>query len=468
MHAEGPTRVLSVEDMAVHPWDCSPAEPQPLAAASAAAAARPAFLARGGSLSARVELAGLGVSLVSGGEELLYLSLAGLRLEVAQDTAEAVIHSTVARIQVDNQTRQPTAFPVLLQAGDGEDSGAGASGGAARGGGGPGGRIGAAASAAKAAAKDAATSAKAAAKDAASSAMRRISIIDRDSLLPPPQPQLQPQPQTGVERSDSGSRPPAPSSASASASASVARQPPPPQAPTAPVLAAPRGAHRPAVSLRFARWRRRTGGVICVREAQLEVAPLILELDDELLEQLPAVLDALLRPHREAAAASLQHPASAGSAVHLESFAPSEQAAQLAAMQAAVPAAQPAEAASAQLQAAAPGGGGASGPERLYIERLRVSPVALRITFARLPFLPPGLKGLAGLNPTHPSPPHHPHSTPTTHPGHGICLGLTFHVSNCRAHGGPRAMPCLSQLVGACASNPAASPACDHAPIPVA
>lgn len=122
VHAEGPTRVLSVEDTELHPQDLPPPPlPAPFAllhlphhlmpqqqppppphdgsgepaagqqssgGGSFGAAATGAFLVRGGGVSARVELAGVGVSLMGASEELLYASLSGLRVEATRDVAE--------------------------------------------------------------------------------------------------------------------------------------------------------------------------------------------------------------------------------------------------------------------------------------------------------------------------------------------------------------------------------------------
>lgn len=110
VHAEGPTRVLSVEDTELHPQDAPP-PPLPLAPPSGDAdgpAPTGAFLVRGGGVSARVELAGLGVSLVGATEELLYASLSGLRLEATRDVAEM-------RVQVRaERSRQPGGYAARL------------------------------------------------------------------------------------------------------------------------------------------------------------------------------------------------------------------------------------------------------------------------------------------------------------------------------------------------------------------
>lgn len=112
VHAEGPTRVLSVEDTELHPQDALPPplpppqhQQQQLAApgdggGGGGGEAPPpfggAFLVRGGGVSARVELAGVGVSLVGAAEELLYASLSGLRVEATRDVAEMRVQARAA------------------------------------------------------------------------------------------------------------------------------------------------------------------------------------------------------------------------------------------------------------------------------------------------------------------------------------------------------------------------------------
>jgi hypothetical protein len=325
--ADGPTRVLSVTDTELHP----PAAAAPAAPAAPGAPAAAALLRRGGGaafappppfggeerLELFLDLAGVGLSVVGTTEELLYATMSGIRLLAAQSRLEQTLHVAASRLQVDNTLRRTTC-PVMLACGAAPGAPWAAPLGAAA----------------------------AAAKDAAASAMRRV-----EREIAPAKGGGAPQPAATAAATQA-----APVAAPAAGAVPPAGAQPAPSGAAAAAAAASAAAARPrpaAISFAFARWRRRPGGVVCVREALLDVAPLSLELDDELVESLPAAAEALWRPHRDRLAASAS-PATSGL----------------------VP----------------PAAGG-----KVYVERLRVSPLSLRLTARRLPFAPRGVKALAGV-----------------------------------------------------------------------
>jgi hypothetical protein len=318
--------VLSVCDTELHPLPAllaSLAPAPPLAhsrlggsgGGSAAAFTPPPPFSGEERLELVIDIAGVGLSIVGTTEELLYASLAGVRIVAAQSRLEQTLHAAASRLQVDNTLRR-TASPVMLSCGRAEM---------------PWAPLGAAA---------------AAAKDAAASAMRRVEErLEREigtTIGTSIGTTALPLPLAG------GSAAAAAPDADAAATGGVAGAA---AAAAAASADAPR-ARSAAISLAFARWRRRPGGVVCIREALLDLAPLSLELDDELIEALPAAAEALWRPHRDRAAAA------ATSAAREREHAPED---------------------------------------KLYIERLRVSPLALRLTARRLPFAPRGVKALAGV-----------------------------------------------------------------------
>ena len=312
--ADGPTRVLSVIDTALHPAelvmvppDVAPDESQLAAAGASPGGASPSVLLpvvpfAGELLSVGVDIGGVALSLVGPTEELLYACLSGITLHAARSALDVTLHATAVRVQVDNQLRGTTS-PVMLSCGG----------------------------------------------------------------LPAP---IHSTPRSGGPHADGDATPElswlAPSAAEA--------------------LMLPRRPG-PAVGLRFARWRRRANGVVCVRELVLDVSPLALDLDDQLVEALPGFIHSLAEPHVMVVTASRTHgtasddgdAADASSNVHAFGSDGSD-------LDGVV------------FPTSADGGSAAASVEtKVYIERLQVSPLRIRLTARRLPFLPHGVKVLTSI-----------------------------------------------------------------------
>lgn len=113
VRAEGPTRVLAVEDVVLHPVALSPPAPaaSPREVVQGTTAASQGFK---GSCFVLVLPAGVGVSVVGGSEELLYASLGDIRTWAYVDASQqSGVEAHVSRVQVDNQLSSATA-PVMV------------------------------------------------------------------------------------------------------------------------------------------------------------------------------------------------------------------------------------------------------------------------------------------------------------------------------------------------------------------
>ncbi|KAK3287948.1 hypothetical protein CYMTET_4556 [Cymbomonas tetramitiformis] len=124
--AEGPTRVLRIEDMDAHPVDLhdtgagSPSSRSLRASATTSAAAQTPSPAASpapaqAELELSVELSAVGCSLVGDTQELLYACIQGLDVRAAQTDVERKLDLWLADVQVANQLR-PATYPVLLSA----------------------------------------------------------------------------------------------------------------------------------------------------------------------------------------------------------------------------------------------------------------------------------------------------------------------------------------------------------------
>jgi hypothetical protein len=334
--ADGPTRVLSVIDTALHPVkhmaeSAAVAEDEvddettrqqshhshhhhgTSASSPASHALLPVVPFAGELLSIGVDIGGLALSLVGPTEELLYACISGVTLHAARSALDVTLHARAVRVQVDNQLRR-TISPVMLSCG-----------------GLPVGPI----------------------SSAAAAMLRRAESVrsggDVNSAALPP----------GVPSAAIDIAVLAPSSAEAL----LPRRP------------------GPAVALRFARWRRRANGVVCVREMVVEISPMTVDLDDQLVEALPAFIQALVEPH--GSNFERNRPGQVDGSEHGAADLTSDDVA-----------------------------GSRSEETKVYIERLHISPLRIRLTARRLPFLPHGVKVLtciegaaltfAGLDLAHP------------------------------------------------------------------
>ena len=338
--ADGPTRVLSVIDTALHPaqhmGENTAVEEVDEEATrqnhhshhshhhASAHALLPVVPFAGELLSIGVDIGGLALSLVGPTEELLYACISGVTLHAARSALDVTLHARAVRVQVDNQLRR-TSSPVMLSCG-----------------GQPVGPI----------------------SSAAAAVLRRAeSVRSGGAALG------EGNPQAAASAHPTGTAPHntidiavlAPSSAEAL----LPRRP------------------GPAVALRFARWRRRANGVVCVREMVVEVSPMTVDLDDQLVEALPAFVRALVEPH--------------GSSSSMQRSGPSQV---------------DGHECEADVTSADDVDASRSQETKVYIERLHISPLRIRLTARRLPFLPHGVKVLtciegaaltfAGLDLAHP------------------------------------------------------------------
>ena len=337
--ADGPTRVLSVIDTALHPVEhmteiATVAEEEldeettrqqshhnhhHHGGAAASHALLPVVPFAGELLSIGVDIGGLALSLVGPTEELLYACISGVTLHAARSALDVTLHARAVRVQVDNQLRR-TISPVMLSCG-----------------GLPVGPI----------------------SSAAAAMLRRAESVRSGGDANTPSAALP----TGAPNASIDIAVLAPSSAEAM----LPRRP------------------GPAVALRFARWRRRANGVVCVREMVVEVSPMTVDLDDQLVEALPAFIRALVEPHGSSSNSSAQTSGPSqldGHEYEATDFTSDDVA------------------------------GSRSEETKVYIERLHISPLRIRLTARRLPFLPHGVKVLtciegaaltfAGLDLAHP------------------------------------------------------------------